>query len=271
MSEEASIGETPLRESIIISRPPPIPPRPTPGTSRSNLPSPMKSEECPGYLLKRFSLRKWNINYTGDTCVRSFFTSIEEEKDSDDISDGYLLKRFHEVLSGRALNYFRSIRGPDLTYPELKKYFFKTFGAIDYEFKTEQQVRNLKQKSDQSVIHFVHQISQLNDTLRKPVDKSDLLEIIIHNMHPKYFPCLSIHKFTDLDALVDTTSHFESFLPKTTKLISSATNQSQQCPKCNKTGHPYRSCPDFPGMLCFKCRTPGFITRDCPKCDPKNV
>lgn len=308
MSEEGnSIGETPHRDSPIISRPPPpIPPRRSVGSSQSILPSPIRSDDGPPFV-KQFSLTKWKISFDGNTCVREFFSSLDECREADNLTDSYLVRRFHEVLSGIALQYYRSIRRPGLTFIEIRQAFLKTFGSADFEFRIGQEVRNLKQRPEQSVKEFVIRVTYLNAKLSKPIEEPELVDIVTHNMLPKYTPCLSIQKFPDLNSLIEAASHFESFLktPKAVASLDSSVNPTsssgqasqspkprlnkphqsgskvQSCPtcsqtqphclKCNNPGHSYRSCPVVTGMLCFKCRTPGFITRDCPKCNPKNA
>lgn len=40
------------------------------------------------------------------------------------------------------------------------------------------------------------------------------------------------------------------------------------CFKCNKEGHHFNQCKTKRGLVCFGCREPGVIKKDCPKCNP---
>lgn len=227
------------------------------------------SMSCPS---KQVFLSKWNIKYDGKTCVRDFFTSIEECIFAYDVTEQQVVRQFHEVLSDLALKYFRSLRRPGLTYHELKSLFFEYFDIVDFDPTVERQLRNLKQKANQPIREFLIEVRDLNRKLSSPLSDETLLPIIKFNLHPRYALCLSTNRITNLKTLIEIATNFETYdhssqhesLPST----SSSVEQTALCVKCNKTGHSYRSCPNVPGKVCFKCRKPGFVTSECPVCSP---
>lgn len=231
----------------------------------------------PKVFAKQESLSKWNLIYSGKTCVREFFNRIEEERYARELSSEYIVRRFHELLSDSALKYFRSIRSSSICYNDLKSAFYRTFDTVDYEYKIERQLRELKQTETQSARDFVIDIRDLNSKLRSPISESDLLTIIKYNLHPRFYPCLATNVITDIDTLLQVVSNFETFqaniIPKVVAPIKTPESDAAHllCPKCNNHGHSYRFCPNIPGPICFKCHRPGYITRDCPVCNNQST
>lgn len=223
-------------------------------------------------LVKDISLAKWGINFSGKECVREFFILVDENKEARDIPGSYIVRRFHELLSGSALKYFRSIRRESLTYTDLKKSFFRTFGLSNYDFLIERELRNKKQTLDESVQQFVIDVRDLNNKLTCPIPELALLDVIKYNLHPRYSPCLSTNLISNLDDLVRIGANFDTFNQPGNPVIAPLVNAdpSLVCVKCNQMGHSYRLCPNIPGPICFKCRKPGFTSRFCPDCNQNN-
>lgn len=157
------------------------------------------------------SLTKWNLIFSGESCVREFFLRVQEEGIAWGVSPSYVVRRFHELLAGSALKYFRAIRCPGLTYSELRSAFFRTFDVVDYEFKIERQLRALTQESDQSVVDFIIEARYLNSKLSAPVSEDVFFKIIKYGMHPKYHPCLANNVVKDIDGLLGVAKNFEAF------------------------------------------------------------
>lgn len=220
---------------------------------------------------KEESLSKWNLNFSGDSCVREFFSRVEEETEARVVTHQCVVRRFHELLSGSALKYFRSIRIPGLEYAHLKAAFYRTFDVTDYDFKIERELRSLKQGSTQTVRDFVINARDLNSRLRTPIDESSLFTIVKYGMHPRFYPCLATNLIVDMDALLQVASNFETFQIASSSTMSVAPLQVETpplCLKCGEAGHQYRACVKFPGPVCFRCKRPGVITRDCGSCNP---
>lgn len=190
-----------------------------------------------------------------------------------------MVRRFHELLSGSALKFFRAIRYPELSYAELKAAFFKTFDVTDYDFKVESQLRALSQKANQSVVDFVIQARDLNAKLRTPVTEESLFNIVKYGLNPRYHPCLATNIVRDINGLLEVARNFEAFQslrPARLALASVSANVDEEpgtrpsvvCMKCDATGHNYRNCPNIAEAVCFRCKRVGAITRDCPRCNP---
>lgn len=225
------------------------------------------------------SLSKWKLSYDGHTCVRDFFVSLDECIAAYDVQEEYVVRRFHEVLSGHALKFYRSIRNDTLTLSNIKEIFIRTFGPVDFDDTTERELRNMKQKANQPIREFLIEVRALNSKLALPLSDRALLPIIKFNLHPRYALCLSTNRISDLDTLLEIATNFEAYDHPTQKAFSrehlaicstsnnvSVASTSALCPKCDKPGHSYRSCPNIPGQICFKCKRHGFLTRDCPVC-----
>lgn len=285
---EASLRETPRQSP----RPPPrrsLISTPLPSPEYSPIPS--HSGAQPTYApvsscsKKSISLTKWGIFFDGHSCVRSFFLSVDECITAYDVTQDYVLRRFHELLRGYALKYFRTIREPSLNFETLRCLFFRTFSPVDFDAATERDLRNCKQKAGQSIMEFIVEVKSLNSMLSSPIPDSALLPILKYNLHPRYSLCLSTNRISDINTLIEIATNFESYDRKALQVLSvqnpgpssvrSGTGSpadSTLCAKCAKPGHSFRSCPNLPGIVCFRCKKPGFVTRQCPECnrDRKN-
>lgn len=290
VQEEVAITVTPRasprvlpRRSVLTS------PIPSPMETGSRFQNPINFTQVlprvppvahPQHCSKGLSLSKWKLSFDGHTCVRDFFISLDENIIAYDVHEDYVVRRFHEVLSGHALKFYRSIRDDALTLPQIKTIFIRTFGPVDFDDATERELRNMKQKGNQPIREFLIEIRALNSKLALPLSDRSLLPIIKFNLHPRYALCLSTNRITDLDTLLEIAANFEAYDHPTQKALSrdipaicattnnvSVASTSALCPKCDKPGHSYRSCPNIPGQICFKCKRPGFLTRDCPNCN----
>lgn len=216
-------------------------------------------------------MSKWNLQFNGDSCVREFFLRVEEEKEARNVSSHCVVRRFHELLSGSALKYFRSIKVPGLDYVQLKAAFYRTFDVVDYDFKIERQLRSLKQGGSQTVRDFVINARDLNSCLRSPIDEESLFTIVKYGMHPRFYPCLATNLIHDIDGLLQVAGNFETFqAPSLAKFTVSPVEVEAPpvCLKCGVAGHQYRACAKFPGPVCFRCKRVGVVTRDCGSCNP---
>lgn len=231
------------------------------------------------------NLNDWGFKYDGKWCVREFFTRVIENKVARNISDETLLLRFHELLIDTPLLFYRIIRERVLTLDQLKREFLKKFDLMDFDFKTEQLLRDAKQQLGQPVMEFVIDVQSLNAKLTNPIPDEQLLNIIKYNLNDLYAPCLSVCHINSVDSLVEICRNFESFtlnkdasVPSTTKytnlkpkpIAMVASKQAINiCAKCGETGHDYRSCRNIPGKICFKCRAHGVTARECTTCNLK--
>lgn len=175
-------------------------------------------------------MTKWEIKFSGNTCVRDFFFRIEEESDARGVPSSYIVRRFHELLIDTALKYFRSIKHPELCYASLKAAFLKTFDVVDFDFKVERELRGLKQRGNQSVRDFIIEARDLNSKLVSPIGEDSLFLIIKYGLHPRYFPCLATNLINDLDSLLQIAGNFETFQSQPSSSKHVAPVQIQQSP-----------------------------------------
>lgn len=232
---------------------------------------------------KDSNLRSWGFQYDGKTCIREFFDRVSETKRARRISDETLILRFHELLSGIPLLFYRSVRENLHSYQELKKCFFNKFDVIDFDYKTEKFLRETKQRPDQSVTEYVIQVRNLNSKLSMPVSELQLLNIIKYNLSDQYCPCLAVSQITTIDNLLDVCRNYESFIlkqetqPSTYRVKAKMNPQHLAamstipviiCSKCGESGHNYKDCSNIPGKICFRCRRPGVTINECFQCRP---
>lgn len=224
-------------------------------------------------------LKRSRIVFEGRTCVREFITQVEEYFLYKNFDEALLVGSFSDLLSGTAAKWFRAIRFSIASWHELKVALLKRFDKLEFDYFLEHELRTRKQKQDESLPDFITELMDLASRLATPLSEHVMLTIVKHNMLPIYLPYILGKSIVSLDAFVDLGKELEVFvcrkpvkeLPKPTAAGRFRTNVVQSdvssCLKCRSTGHSYRHCPKYPGIICFKCQKLGVTTKSCDVCN----
>lgn len=253
-----------------------------------------------GYIVQAHNLRSFNLKFKGDSSVDDFLLQVDEIRLARNVDETTLVRGFTELLEGTALKFYRSIRSKICSWHDICHEFRSNFQSVDYNYSTEKEIREMKQKTGQSVFDFIVDLRDLNNKLQQPIPNTALLEIIKHNLLPQYAQLLAINSIYSFDQLIQISKNFEAYsgvlardgirdgmrdglqANATTSNFSKkkqfnvvAANLPQRqtakpvitCQKCKKIGHSYRQCKIIPGMVCFSCGLPNVINKTCPKCN----
>lgn len=229
----------------------------------------------PSSSFKLPDLKRSNISYSGNTCVRDFILQVEEFFLYKNFSEPLLVGSFSDLLTGTAAKWFRIVRSTISSWPELKAALLKRFDTLEFDYHLESELRTRKQKPSESLPEFITDIMDMANRLAEPLMESVLITIVMHNMLPVYMPFVVGRVVPSLDAFIDIGRQLEMFVDRKPvkdtskpKPRSCAGKTETICLKCNAKDHLYKNCPTYPGMICFKCKKPDVTTRSCDVCNP---
>lgn len=237
------------------------------------------------YYQKHFDFSKLNLTFNGRSCPIEFLRRLEELKPVKGYTDYNCFQALPVLLSDFALKWYRSKIGSILNWSQFRVEFLDYFTPRDYLYLLEVELRNRKQKHNETLSEFIVEIMDLSAKLCTPLSEQTLLDIIKHNMLPEYsFHLIGrgiltinelIHFGREIESFKHTHSTFSNSLPikQEPKVINSSNSKNITCQKCKSSGHTYKDCRKFIGIKCFKCGKPNVLTKQCDNCNPslKNV
>jgi hypothetical protein len=265
---------------------------PQPGPSGPHMPvvTPQPTEQTNNikervvHIYKEDNLRSWNLKYSGDSDVAEFLLRINDYMRSRDASEHKVLRCFSDLLSGRALDFYRQVRDSTSSLTDLLGKFKSFFTPIDSDYVLERTIRDHKQSTGQSLSMYVLEMQAMNSRLSVPLWEPSLIEIIKHNISPAYAHLLAVCDIDTLDRLIALGKRFEAYAnpfpsesamkpPRSHKQVTVVNTQHQKkrvipetCRKCKKIGHNYKQCRTIPGIVCFGCGERGVLSSTCTKC-----
>lgn len=198
--------------------------------------------------LQEFSRRKISFSGEKDENPELFLKSFTKVCSLFDFSVDDKVRIFPELLKGRAALWFASIPGGKV-WPELESEFKKVY--FQYVSDT-QNVINLLQRSQaygEDINHYLASVHRLNSRLKQPYSSSDLLKIVIENLHPDYVDIIEEKQPTNFEELKEEARLYElrklkkkSYQPPPSRLlhdqefgdISIKTQVNQNCKSQNK-------------------------------------
>lgn len=257
-------------------------------------------------------IQNWNIKYDGSVqgiSVDEFLYRVgvlTKEHFNNDFS--LICKNLHILLTGRAREwYWRYHRQVETLswkeFCEALKYQFKDFKS---SFDIYEELRNRKMKPQESFEMFYDSVCKILDRLEKPIQESELVEILSHNLRPEirhellYVPVYSIAHLRKLvqmrenllgddyyrkNALIrntgytgvrkqvaeveytEDTTHIDMSLPLGNSV--DAIQQHIKCWNCDQVGHYWEDCLEERKVFCYGCGEKNSYKPQCVKCSSK--
>ncbi|XP_052127493.1 uncharacterized protein LOC127750295 [Frankliniella occidentalis] len=246
---------------------------------------------------KGAQMYKWDIKFSGakSESVFSFLEKVEDRATSRQVSESALLKGAGDLFSGSALIWYRSgvERGIFTSWPRLVDSLKKTFLPQDWEDLLQEEIRDRKQGAEESIDIYVACMTKMFSRLTYPPSPITKLKQIWKNLHLYYLDRIPLPSVASVEDLLEKGRIVEysrqiadrrkSSDSKPTTLIDpdlayrqkkpkvSTVDTPLQCYNCRKVAnHRAIDCPEPKTKYCYRCGKPDVITRDCPKCNPKN-
>lgn len=171
--------------------------RPTPPPNRSrfeaaidnlpNLSSTMSSSGHTGQY-KGLPVHKWQLKFKGatDGSLVTFLQDVEIRMNAERMSSEMLFQRFSFLLEAEAAEWYK-VKGIDCSsLDELLAALRNDFIPIDFDYKTEQEIRSTQQRSDETFQSFWIRMENLFQKLSYTITENEKLEHMKHLMLKKY-------------------------------------------------------------------------------------
>lgn len=240
---------------------------------------------------------KWNIVYDGRTSIHDFIFRLEDLIFSSEISDAELLRNAVHLFSGQALLWYRNNKFKFNCFQNLIDALKAEFQPVEYERCLLNQIKARLQNNNESVKSYINIMEGLFLRLPTPLSESEQLDIILANISPYFISRLALYEIRTIENLKDVcarievakfrcenrgflTTGKESILPdfcntNTNSHPSASSNNNRPfvnrpqqtrtaeiCLKCGGSHHHSR-CDIHPTTICFRCKRPGVITKNC--------
>lgn len=242
-------------------------------------------------LRKLSNISKWNVKFNGllfPISVEQFIMRVEIIARSESISLDNVCLSMHHLLTGIANDWFWVFVSKN------RNITWNTFrcGLIN-EFQT---LTRDHEKSRESFTEFKLTIESMNTDLRIPYSDSELVSVLMNNMHPGLkkllvlskpvtlnelrIKCLEVEKMPrDLgesydDQLVarrrivnEINIDENEFINETRDCFQVEENNLTVCWNCDDIGHSFQDCPSYKrNLFCYSCGYKNVTKPNCPRC-----
>lgn len=251
-------------------------------------------ESVPSVVCQRHTSQvlKWGLVYDGRGPVHDFVFRLQELKYSSEVSDSELLRNAVHLFAGEALMWFRTSKSRFHTFENLVESLVDEFQPVEYERCLLNQIKARLQEKNESIRSYVNIMESLFLRLSVPITDQEQLDIIMTNMNPYFISRLALTEVRTVRELKSICARLEvskfkcenrGYLNTGRELVipnfcsgisnpipstSDARPQGQSRPaaSCGKCGgnHHHSRCDAHPTTICFRCRRPGVLTRNCP-------
>lgn len=139
--------------------------------------------------------RNKKISFSGHRSenAQSFLKEVKRLADLFHLSEDDKLKIFPELLQGVALHWYLAFKPLFTSYSVLSSKFLEAFPSPSSDRDLKLDMLSRTQAEGENITNFIVSITAMNSKLKKKMTETDLLKIIVDNMHPKYkFECRDI-------------------------------------------------------------------------------
>lgn len=253
------------------------------------------TDPVPQFSFKPINIYKWNITkFQGDNkpiSLSAFLENVEELRLSHGVSSKQLFDSAHELFSGKALIWFRSIKNKISDWTHLVNELRLQFQPPNFNDKLLQEIRSRTQGPNENMGMYIAVMTNMFNRLTVRVDEATRIKILLQNIAPFYQSQLGLVSVTSVDQLLQIGRQLEarkdtieSFAPPPRNRMglmepdlayiygeSTSSSPSQidvllTCWNCRKPGHVARKCSQSKTRYCFKCGTPNCTVNTCTNC-----
>lgn len=252
---------------------------------------------------KQIPVSQWNITFNGETglSVNAFLELVNDYRVSRNISEDELCNCAVELLKGRALTWYRSMRHKIKSWDEFVKQLREEYEPYDYEVELWEEIRNRTQGQDESIgAYFACMINLFSRLPTKPSEEQKL-QVLRRNIAPYYIHAMGLQDIHTVDKLREICKKLEDnrlmadkFHPppsarrnllepdlsyqgrarvthvNTSEVRNNSFTQPRSqptCWNCRKTGHLYRDCGPPLNKFCYGCGLQNYTKATCTRCN----
>ncbi|XP_075161622.1 uncharacterized protein LOC142234380 [Haematobia irritans] len=256
---------------------------------------------------KYHDISKWGIKFDGTSrtpVIEDFIFRVDRLQESYGCSDEELLAGFHNLLEGRANQWYwdRIQRHPDLTFPNLRIDIVREFEQFHSNADVLRQMIDRRQGRDERATQYIDAMNSLRMQLREPLKEHEMVDIIKAGLKPRIAHMIFGTQLYSVEHLRAECRRAESFLERefqqrsrpgvpvrsVNELYNSDIDELTECVEelrfrnnfqkkpdktnikcwnCGTIGHTFKQCSaEQRGYFCFRCGQSGVTTPQCNNC-----
>lgn len=151
-------------------------------------------------------ISKWNITkFSGDcstVSLNAFLENVNELSNSRNVSKDQLFHSAFELLTGRALIFFRSIKNKVRDWDSLVTELRAQFQPADYNDRLWQEIRDRTQGNRENMGMYIAIMENLFCRLTVPINESTKVKVLMKNINPFYQNQLGLTHVSSVDHLL---------------------------------------------------------------------
>ncbi|XP_074000071.1 uncharacterized protein [Rhodnius prolixus] len=162
---------------------------------------------------KQIPMKEWGVKFSGDgqgLSVHAFLEAIEEMKVARNTNDDDLFASAYDLFTGRALIWYKAIRREATTWDQVVQEMKAEFEPQDYTERLWEEIRARTQGDDEPMGIFIAIMRNYFHRLPTRPSETEMLRVVMRNLHPYYLDRLSLHEVSRLDDLVEKVRRIEA-------------------------------------------------------------
>lgn len=190
-----------FQQSLITSTPNRSSSNATENQSASGLPVLMNNLN----LNKRVNFSSWGLTFSGDSDtmgLNAFLERIEELCEAHNVSHDDLFRGAIEIFEGKALIFYRALKGKVNDWKTLCEHFREEFLPRDYTERLWEQIKTRTQGEKESITIYVAYMTNLFNRCSASINEAMKLKILRKNILPFYQTQLGLVDISTVDELI---------------------------------------------------------------------
>ncbi|XP_072396744.1 uncharacterized protein [Diabrotica undecimpunctata] len=222
---------------------------------------------------KPVQVHKWGITFSGEghyDQVISFLDRVECLRVSRGVSEDDLFAASAELFTGAAFTWFRNNRNNFSNWSDLAQKLKSDFLPYSFQDDLLDQIKNRKQKPNESVTMFINNILGMCSRLETPLTDSAKIKIILKCLLPFYHQQLALVDITSIADITEKCKRLEETLSWSSQPPTTSKHSSDSFGHQNPFRHrswqskgPERNISVVSSVVCWNCRESSHTFYDC--------
>jgi hypothetical protein len=239
------------------------------------------------------AVAKLNLQFNGNTCVKTFLRRLDQLRASRDISEDRLFSSASELFTGDALLWFEGFGQNVKSWAELRALLIRDYLPIDYNERLLNEIRSRTQGVDENIVAYLSVMLCYFSRLERPLPVEEQLGILLHNIRPFYSKQLALTNIGNIDELrtccrqLEAASQRAKLFAEPSKDVNKSLaadlvfkgNQTRSvaviqtgsdpdfCVRCRVHGHKLSVCKAPRKIICYRCGEKDVTAKTCTKCN----